>query len=531
MAILRTRLRKVLFGVVGVPTLGVAALSVYVAFRVKTKPPEHVIKPLVDAQGGLVMADCVIPPPTRWSIVKRVLELLRIFVPLAVLYVWMVLVRQNGLHEWLVLLLKGVEDAGPAFVKAGQWACTRRDIFSNEFRSVFEKLYCEVQVHPYAETIRVIEEDFKRPYGEVFSRIEEGTVGSGSIGQVHVAYLVGSDEKVVIKVMHPKIIETIAQDFYIINASAHLAHKYFNKMEMYDMPAVALAWTNHLAAQLDFRIEFEHLEFFRENFKNVDFVEFPRPIMSTQRVLVETFAEGQPALPSFLQAQEEHVRDVLATKGLNCWCKMLLRDNFIHGDMHPGNILIDTKDPHHPKVTMIDVGLCQKLSRTEGDVTFHLMESFVHWNPDWCSDSIQAMGTTQNYCDIPKFRSDMVKLFEAWRPKRGTDQVVTNILEAIFFNIRDNHATMDPPYVSLLFAVLILESFVMSLNPEFNMVRHAAPWLVSEGHLSPTLIKNVVLSNVDNLKQKLGANRSRVRDYIFGPQNPSLGSNVRMATA
>jgi aarF domain-containing kinase len=517
----RSRLGKVLAGVlVGVPTAAGGSLAMYIAFRAKTRPPEHMFRPLVDSEGNLLVGNEIVARPTVLSVVLRALELLWIFGPMFLLY-WFMRWNEASYIKWLEMLLHSVERAGPAFVKAGQWSCTRQDLFEPEFRRIFQRLYSEVAIHPFADTIKIIEEDFNAKVGTVFSSIDEVPLGSGSIGQVHLATLLGPESrKVVIKVMHPGIVQTIAKDFFLINAIARFVDKNFPQFELYDVHALALAWTNHLAAQLDFRIEAEHLELFRKNFKDVDFVQFPQPLMSTQRVLVETFAPGEPATVDFLARQEVHVRDVLATKGLNTWCKMLLRDNFIHGDMHPGNILIDTTDPHKPLITMIDVGLCQKITPEEGVVTHDLMESFVKWKADICTDSLLRMGTKQRFVNVEKFSKDMTSLFNRWRPaKDSDDEVVSNILQGIFETVRANYVAMDPPYVSLLFAVLVLESFIMNLNPEFNMVRHTAPWLISEGHLSPGLIKNVVLSRVDIVKREAGVIRGRTRDFLFGSSN------------
>eukprot|EP00758_Cryptobia_borreli_P007798 Tbor_TRINITY_DN5332_c1_g2::TRINITY_DN5332_c1_g2_i1::g.5156::m.5156/K08869/ADCK, ABC1; aarF domain-containing kinase len=498
------------------PGIGVGSLVAYGKYRGEPQQSEKVMPfhPVVKCDGSLQMKDITIKPPSTWALFKRVIELIWIFMPLGFMYFFICWNRKLYIL-WAHRALLAIERAGPAFVKFGQWTCTRKDIFPEDIRVIFEKLYSNVSEHSIEDTLRVIEEEFKVKPEQIFSSIESKVCGSGSIGQVHIAYLKNTDEKVVIKVMHPNVIESISKDFFVINNLARFLDKYFPVFERFELVKLALAFTNHLAAQLDFRIEAENLVLFRENFKDVNYVEFPKPLMSTMRILVETFAAGEPATPDFLRSQQEHVRDILANKGLNCFCKMLLHDNFLHGDMHPGNILVDTSDPHCPIVTMIDVGLCQKLSGEEGPLTFNLMSSFVKWKAELCAESLYAMGYNQRFCNKEKFEKEIGVMFNQYRAVTGDENlVVTNILESLFEVVRENNVQMEPPYVSLLFAVLVLESFIMNLNPEFNMVRHAAPWLVSEGHLSKSLIRNFIRSSCDNIQREAGVMKGRLTQFI-----------------
>ncbi|KAK7201603.1 ABC1 family [Novymonas esmeraldas] len=522
----RSRAAKATLALVGAPTVCAGGLMLYVQYRHRTRPLPQVQKPLVDAQGHLILEGRTVLRPSRGAVCWRLVELALVFIPVAALYLIMSL-RADWYDRWLELLLAAVQRAGPVFVKIGQWSCTREDLFSPKFRGVFKRLYNEVDVHPYEATLRILGEELQCDPLTVFESIEPTTVGSGSIGQVHLAKLKNSNRKVVVKVMHPGIIETIVLDFTILNSLANKVDSLFPSLDRYRLPSLSLAFTTHLAAQLDFRVEASNLNRFRENFKSERYVEFPEPLLSTQRMLVETFCAGVPATPEFLGSLPSHARQVLANKGLNTWCKMLLRDNFIHGDMHPGNILIDcTSDPHEPTVTMIDVGLCQQLTMKEGAVTHDLMESFVRWSSNQCADSLLAMSETQPYADADVFRDDLAHLFRHFRSTRNDENAVTNILQSIFESIRKNNVQMDPAYVSLLFAVLVLESFIMNLDPNFNMVRHTAPWLVSEGHLSKGVVKNLIKTKIDNLRRDFSIFTGRMEDPTAGLRLNSDGASA-----
>lgn len=494
----------------GVPAVGIGATGAYIQYRIMTRPPEHTFKPLVDHSGRLLLEDCIIPAPTNWELGMRIMELVYVFAPLCFLYVFVWWDEKTYLVWWLVKLREAVQRAGPAFVKAGQWSCTRNDLFSPQFRKVFEQLYCEARVHPFEETKHIIEHDFKKPLEAIFEHIDPVPIGSGSIGQVHDGRL-KDGRRVAIKVMHPRVVETIAKDFFVINFIARMADRYFTHLEHLNIKELGHAWTNHLAAQLDFRIEMEHLALFRRNFLDTDYVSFPEPYEATQRVLIQEYVVGEAATQEFLKSQEPHVRDILAAKGLNCFCKMLMRDNFLHGDLHPGNILVDTRDVHNPKVYLIDVGLCQKMTDDQSRLNQNLMGAWVRWDYQLCADTLWAMGSTQRFGNKDQFDKDMYELFERFRPITGEEpEVISNVLQSCFDVVRANRVTMDPEFVSTMWSTLILESFLMALNEQFNLVQHSASWLVGEGHLSGSLLKNCLRTGRDLAVQEAQKLRSRL---------------------
>lgn len=56
-------------------------------------------------------------------------------------------------------------------------------------------------------------------------------------------------------------------------------------------------------------------------------------------VLVETFERGV-TISNYMDSDDEELRKSIAETGCKVLLKMMLADNFVHADLHPGNILV-----------------------------------------------------------------------------------------------------------------------------------------------------------------------------------------------
>eukprot|EP00667_Euglena_gracilis_P007856 EG_transcript_7940 len=402
---------------------------------------------------------------------------------------------------WCRVFKRTLEITGPAFVKFGQWAAVRSDIFPKAFCEVLCDLHANVTPHSLRQTRRIIKRSLGAEVEEIFEEFDPKPVGSGSIAQVYFAKLKETGEEVAVKVCHPKVQQRIAVDFYCIQVLAKLADRWAPWM---DYPGIAQQFARNLSLQVDLRYEAENLNVFNENFRKSHYIIFPKPILATDLVLVETRVDGRPLERYYGgDGTKSPVHRHLATAGADLFLQMLLTDNFFHADIHPGNILVSygKADPL-PFLAVLDVGVCQTLTKHQRDVSHEFLRAIV--TGDWLhvGDAVLKMAQRQDYCDVHKFSEDVKAVCdrempvyhpETWGEKfwyygrmlgllpRSPKKtgMATTFVEGIFGAIQQHHVRIDPAYASLLLSCLMMEAIANQCDPTMDVVSYAAPWFVS----------------------------------------------------
>lgn len=267
----------------------------------------------------------------------------------------------------------------PAFIKWAQWMSSRPDLLPPDVCGALERLQSAAPAHSGAHSVAAVEAAFRRPLREVFSAWEYVPVASGSIAQIHRAALapaaaaacgVAPGTVVAVKVRHPGVDDLMLRDFALMQRAAAAAGR-LPGLKALRLDESVRQFGGPLREQLDLSVEASHLERFAHNFRRWRNVVFPRPIypLVAPGVLVESFEAGD-AINGYVSAagaaaaahavglgggagaaaagagelagrrRQERVAEEIAETGLNVYLQMLLKDNFIHADMHPGNILV-----------------------------------------------------------------------------------------------------------------------------------------------------------------------------------------------
>ncbi|CAK9180599.1 unnamed protein product [Ilex paraguariensis] len=284
---------------------------------------------------------------------------------------------------WLQVVHQTLERAGPAFIKWGQWAATRPDLFPRDLCTELSKLHTQAPEHSFSYTKKTIERAFGRKLSEIFEDFEEAPVASGSIAQVHRASLryqyCDREIKpmlVAVKVRHPGVGESIRRDFEIVDLIAKISRS-IPTLKWLRLDESVLQFAVFMMSQVDLAREAAHLSRFIYNFRSWRDVSFPKPVypLVHPAVLVETFEQGE-CVSRYLEELEGHekIKSALAHIGTHALLKMLLVDNFIHADMHPGNILVRVSQnkssrkrlfKSKPHIVFLDVGMTAELSKND----------------------------------------------------------------------------------------------------------------------------------------------------------------------
>ncbi|KDQ20338.1 hypothetical protein BOTBODRAFT_125948 [Botryobasidium botryosum FD-172 SS1] len=272
-----------------------------------------------------------------------------------------------GAIWWYDLLVRQMQLAGPTFIKLAQWAASRADLFPDALCDRLGTLQSAGTPHSFAHTVRVIERAFELPFAEVFEEFDQVPIGTGAIAQVyraklrpelisqyvHIDDVAGVDgapspfaTEVAIKILHPHVEKMISRDLAIMSCFARIL-TLLPGMEWLSLPEEVEVFGTIMREQLDLRNEVCHLNQFEKNFRGRRAaVTFPRPLemASHKDVLVEEYVDALP-LKAFMKNGGGPFDQTIANLGLDAFLNMLLIDNFVHSDLHAGNIMVKFYKP------------------------------------------------------------------------------------------------------------------------------------------------------------------------------------------
>ena len=214
---------------------------------------------------------------------------------------------------------------GPTYIKLGQMASTRTEIFSPEVIAELQTLQEHVEPMSYKLARLVLEEE-----GLHHIDIEEAPLASASIGQVHKV----KNEPWVVKIQRPGIRETIDKELNDLENVVKIGAPF-----MGEFAELLHEWGPMVRKETDYIREARNMKKCRKLYCANNPIVVPRVLSdhTTKRVLCMEYMQGHRLsnLPGFVN------REGLAFRLLKMQIVQVVEGGLIHCDPHPGNIAID----------------------------------------------------------------------------------------------------------------------------------------------------------------------------------------------
>src|SRR5574341_235671 len=368
---------------------------------------------------------------------------------------------------------RALQELGPTFVKLGQILATRVDLFPPEWIEEFEKLQDQAPPSDFDAVRMQLAEDLGAPPEEIFTAFEAEPIAAGSIAQVHRARSADGTE-LAVKVRRPGIVPVVEADLRLLARLAETIEAHFPDLAGLRPREVVRQFTRTMRAELDLAAECRNAERVATAFRERPEIVVPRVYWewTGERVNVQAFVDGTPSRdPAALEAAGLD-RRALAHHGAQAMLKMMLDDGFFHADPHPGNVFYLPGN----RVAFIDFGMVGHLSERRRDELVQLLNGLVGRDAEAVVDILLEWAGPAKV-DADKLAGDVDAFIDRYHGVPLEELRMSAMLADITAMLREHRLALPPDLALVLKACLTLETYGRELDPQFDMVGEAAPFL------------------------------------------------------
>ena len=367
-----------------------------------------------------------------------------------------------------------LQDLGPTFVKLGQIASTHTDMLPVEYCDALAQLRSSVTPMD-AETVHTqIEKHLGKPANEIFQSFDDEPLGAASIGQVHKAVL-EDGTPVAVKVRRPGVVDTVAQDFALIEKILETADKFSGDKEGgMDLMTMVKELEETSKIELDFTNEERNLVRFYQNNAEREGVTSPKCYTdyTNEAILTEDFVSGpEVGDAEYVESLSDEERDRLGNLLADNFVDQVLVDGFYHADPHAGNVLLVDDG-----IEWIDFGMMGYVNSKQRQTLLDLVTALVKRDNYGLKRCVLQIAKPRGPIDHGALL-DMCEQMTAQFAESDLESFDTgDLLGTITNNLEDEGYDIDPFLTNLARGLITLEGTVKALSPRVNimecMTRH-----------------------------------------------------------
>ena len=371
-----------------------------------------------------------------------------------------------------------LEELGPIFIKFGQAVSTRRDLLPPDIADELAKLQDRVPPFPGEEARAAIERSLGRPVGEVFGSFETAPLAAASIAQVHTATLKDGRE-VIVKVLRPSMHAVIRRDLEVLYALARLALRYVRDASRLRPLEIVAEYDKTIMDELDLMREAANAAQLKRNFAGSPLLYVPEVHFELCRADVLVMERIRGVQISDIARLRELKVDIerLAENGVTIFFTQLLKHNFFHADMHPGNIFVLTEDPARPRYAAVDFGIVGTLDPRDLEYLAGNFLAFFDRDYRRVAELHVESGWVPAGTRVDELEAAVRTVCEPIFQKPLSEISFGVVLLRLFETARRFRMEVQPQLVLLQKTLLNIEGLGRQLYPELDLWKTAQPLL------------------------------------------------------
>ena len=358
-------------------------------------------------------------------------------------------------------------ELGPTFVKLGQIASTRADLYSPEFIQQLETLQDDV---PPCK----IDIDEKH---DIFKEFDPVPFKSASIGQVHMAVL-QNGQKVVVKIKRPGILDLMKEDTDTIRGIVQFLERI--GIDTGNSSGLVLDESiEYLLGEADYKREINNAIKFRKSMKDVDWVKVPKmykKYSNDEMIVMEYVPSVKLTEITDKRVNKKKICEAL----INAYVIQTMDNGLFHADPHPGNLGFSSKG----QLVFYDFGLLVPLSEELRDGFTKLFGFIITRDTAGIVDTLVKLGvivpTSTDISDIELFFENILGYLETLD---GSGIVNDDLAAQLAI---EKPFVVPSSFVYLAKAFSTIEGICLKLDPDFNYFTYLEP-----------LIQQQIIESVD----------------------------------
>jgi len=367
-----------------------------------------------------------------------------------------------------------LEELGPTFVKMGQMLSTRPDILPPSFISELEHLQNRVSPFPAQTARSIIESELQKPISEIFSTFNDQPLAAASLAQVHRARI--NEVDVVVKVQRPGIAGVIEVDLEIMQSLASLIERYFPVFFAVNPSGLVKEFAESIRKELDFCNEAANMRRFASDFAGTSWLHVPELYPEgycTQKVLVMEHIEGIHVSEIDRLKKEGYDLKQIARHGTDIAFRSTLEYGFFHADPHPGNLVILPGNI----ICLLDYGMMGTLSDRSRQRLGKLIYYVVSRDEKRTAQALLNLMESRENISSESLEAEVSDTIEQLTHRTLGELRLGNTIFKLMGLLQEHQARFPSRLIWLTKAIATIEDVAHKLDPEFNMLEEAKPYV------------------------------------------------------